>query len=106
MSIRPIDLNGMIQNTQEVSQNRATEQNRPMVQQDFVAIETQNEVQIASEQVHDFENATDSEMDAANGNGGTGYGRQDQQRRKKKKKALSDGRVRLKNIPKSFDIKI
>ncbi len=106
MSIRPIDLNGMIQNTQEVSQNRANEESRPMVQQDFVAIETANEVQLAAEQVHDFDNATDSEMDAANGNGG-GYQRGGQgERKKKKKKTVSDGVVRLKTRRETFDIKV
>lgn len=106
MSIRPIDLNGMIQNTQEVSQNRSNEEHRPMVQQDFVAIETANEVQIAAEQVHEFDNATDNGMDAANGNGGTGYSRKEQERKKKKKKTVSDGRVRVKNMPQSFDVTV
>ncbi len=105
MSIRPIDFNGMIQNTQEVSKDRSTEQNRPMVQQDFVAIETANEVELAAEQVHEFENATDSEMDASNGSG-EGYQRQSGEKKKKKKKKVSDGVVRLKNSVKSFDMKI
>ncbi len=107
MSIRPIDLNGMIQNTQEVSKDRSAEQNRPMVQQDFVAIETQNEVELAAEQVHEFENATDGEMDASNGNG-QGYERRNGAKgnKNKKKKKVSDGVVRLKNGVKSFDMKI
>lgn len=106
MSIRPIDLNGMIQNTQEVSQNRATEEQRPMVQQEFTAIETDIEVRLSAEQVNEFENATDSEMDASQGNGSGYQARRKASSNKKKKKKVSDGSVKLKNQRDSFDMKI
>ncbi len=105
MSIRPIDLNGMIQNTQEVAQNRATQEGRPMVQQEFTAIETENEVRLSAEQVNEYDNAAESDMDASHGNG-TGYQRQKGSGKKKKKKVVSDGAVRLKNQREAFDVKV
>lgn len=107
MSIRPIDFNGMMQNTQEVSNTRSTEEHRPVVQQEVVAETIQQEVEVSVTQVHEQgDAAAESELDA-DGSGGNEYreGRV-RKRPKKKKETVSDGRVSVKNGHQSFDISV
>ena len=48
MDIRPIDFNGMIQNTVEVSNTRVAEEQRPAVQQEFMSMATQQEAEVTN----------------------------------------------------------
>lgn len=106
MAIRPVEFQGMIQNTQEISQNRNTEQQRPMIQQDQVANQNQQQVQLARSQVSESEQSEKNNM-ADNGGDGTGYeGNRGNKREKKEKKKVSEGMVRIKNAPKSFDASV
>ena len=107
MSIRPVDFNGMIQNTQEVGNNRANEEHRPVVQQEVVAETIQQEVEVSVTQVHEQgDAAAESELDA-DGSGGNEY-RQGRARKrpKPKKEKISDGKVSVKNGHQSFDITV
>lgn len=107
MSIRPVDFNGMIQNTQEVGNNRANEEHRPVVQQEVVAETIQQEVEVSVTQVHEQgDAAAESELDA-DGSGGNEYRKgRARKRPKPKKEKISDGKVSVKNGHQSFDITV
>lgn len=109
MSIRPIDFNGMLQNTQEVGQVKTHEDHAPVVQQNVVAEELEEKSEISSTQVHEQEDATaEGELDADREGDGRGY--RVRARRKKKQKdkkdKVPDGSVRVKSSHQSFDMKI
>ena len=49
MSIRPVDFNGMIQNTQGVTNQKVAEDHKPIVNQENLAVHLQHE---AEEKAH------------------------------------------------------
>ncbi len=108
MSIRPIDFNGMIQNSSEAGTIRQHEEARPMVEQQSMAVSMEQEVQERMNQVEEA-NRTESgedKMDAKDGGNGE-Y--QDNRRNRKKKdqgKSAQQDRVIIKGQPKGFDITI
>lgn len=104
MSIRPIDLNGMIQNTNEVSQMKVREDAKPELQQQDLNVEMERQSMENASKVKEQENVAKDSLDAENGDG-RGYGG-NQQKKKKKKQASSDGFVKKMNGHESFDIKI
>ena len=108
MDVRPIDLNGMIQNTVEVSNTRAVEEQRPMAQQEFVTMETNREAEVTTTVVH--ENANAAEEEAAS-EGGDGHGYEGNRGRrpgsaKKSKEKMGDGSVRIKSTHPSFNMTV
>ena len=108
MSIRPIDFNGMIQNTSEVGANRAAEEHKPVVQQEFANQAVREGVEMNLHSVKEKQEAADHPFDFEGGGQGDMY-HADRQKKKKKdgsKGAMSDGSVRLKNDHGSFDMKI
>lgn len=108
MSIRPIDFNGMIQNTTEVSANRASEEHKPMIQQEFANSAVKEGVDMNLHTVREKEEAANHPFDFEGGGNGETY-LADRQKKKKKhgdKGPASDGTVRLKNDHGSFDMKI
>ena len=106
MSIRPVDFNGMIQNTQEVGNNRASEEHRPVVHQENIAQQTQDEVQQLTHQVTDMqETAEDAALDPDEERKRKAWLRRRGKKSKKaKKKSSGDGTVRRKDIAAPFDI--
>ena len=107
MSINPITFNGMIQNTGEVSHNRATEESRPMVNQDNAAIVVEQHAEQVTHQVSqtyasDEEGALDAD---GSGQGFAGNGRR-KRKKKEEDKFASDGKVILKGSGSSFNITI
>lgn len=108
MSIRPVDFRGMIQNTQEISNVKANEDNKPLVQQQSIQVTVTKEAQQQSSTVRDMDETRQNEYDYEEGDGGgqSGYGRDSQKKRKKKQdKKIEDGTVIKKERP-SFDMKI
>lgn len=109
MSIRPVDFNGMIQNTQEVSNTKAQEDNKLLVHQHNIQTMVVKEEQQMSSTVQDMEQAQHHEYDYSDGEG-DGKGYQGNQGRKKKNVGKNanegDGSVVIKNSRPSFDIKI
>ncbi|MCR4998856.1 MAG: hypothetical protein K6A05_03345 [Lachnospiraceae bacterium] len=108
MSIRPIDFNGMIQNTAEVSANRAAEEHKPIVQQEFANQAVRQDAELSKHSVHQKEKAEEHPFDFEGGGNGENY-YADRQKKKKKESnhgPQSDGSVRLKNDHGSFDMKI
>ena len=67
MSIRPVDFNGMIQNTHEVSQAKANEDNKANLQQQNVQVAVMHEEQNASSMVQQMEKSQQHEYNYEDG---------------------------------------
>lgn len=108
MSIRPIDFNGMIQNTTEVSATKASEEHRPIVQQDYANAAVKEGVELNLHSVKEKEEAAEHPFDFEGGGRGDSYQANRNKKKKKDQKdgPVSDGSVRLKNDHGSFDMKI
>lgn len=105
MSIRPVDFNGMIQNTHEVSQAKANEDNKANLQQQNVQVAVMHEEQNASSMVQQMEESQQHEYNYEDGDG-RGYDAKGRKKARKKKSLDGDGVVRIKTGQPSFDIKI
>lgn len=106
MSIRPVDFRGMIQNSQEISNVKANEDNKPLVHQQNIQTTVAKEAQQQSSTVRDMEETRQQEYDYEEGDGRqSGYGRNSKEKKKKQKKKMGDGAVIKKERP-SFDMKI
>ncbi len=105
MSLRPIDFNGMMQNTQELSITRANEEHRPIVQQEVAAQIAQQEVEVSISQVHEQGDTAESDLNPDEGSG-NGYQGNRSRKRKKKAEKVPDGTVSIKSGHQSFDMKI
>ena len=109
MSIRPIDFNGMIQNSQEVGSLRQHEEARPMAEQQTIAVQTEHTVEEQLNSVNEFANAESGEdkMDAKDSSGNE-YQNQNRGKGKRKKRPgeKPQDRVIMKGQPERFDITI
>lgn len=109
MSIRPVDFNGMIQNTHEVAHTKVNEDNKAALQQHNVQTAVVKEERQASSTVQDMEESRQHEYNYGEG-GGNGAFSGGKKRKKKSwkddKDKKSDGTVVLKNSHPSFDMKI
>ncbi|MBQ9631865.1 MAG: hypothetical protein IJV04_02975 [Lachnospiraceae bacterium] len=106
MSIRPIDLNGMIQNTQSLSNTHAAEEHRPLVQQEFAQETVNAEVEVAATQVQEQEDSSESALNPDREGAGSEYRGKKRSKNPKKKEKVPDGSVSVKKKHASFDIKI
>ena len=108
MSVRPIDFNGMIQNTQEVSASRSQDEHKPVVQQQMGALTLETQAEESTHQVHEQGDAdAESALDPDNGGGASYSGRRKAKKKTEKKKArVSDGKVSVKSAHKAFDVTI
>ncbi len=105
MSIRPVDFNGMIQNTHEVSTAKTQEDQKPVVQQQNIQSEFVKEEMHAQQQVGETEESRQEAFRYGDKKGdGSGYEKKEQ--KKKKKKESDDGKVFVKGKYHSFDVKI
>ncbi|MCR4868274.1 MAG: hypothetical protein K5889_02205 [Lachnospiraceae bacterium] len=107
MSIRPVDFNGMIQNTQGVTDQKVAEDHKPIVNQENLSVHLQQEAQEKAHQVSaKQETAKDSKLDP----NGKGNSFQDSKKKHHNKKEQADqegdGKVLRKGDIPSFDIKI
>ena len=111
MSISPINFNGMIQNTNEISHTKANEDQKPVTQQDFLTGAVEKKVEQQSHQVNDPTNTKRSEDRYDREGSGKGYeGNQNRKPPKDKDKKVGikkdgDGTVSEKSHP-SFDMRI
>lgn len=103
MSIRPVEVNGMIQRTQDVSTLKQNEDNKPMLQQQNI------QTQFSKETIHHLKqvnHADDTENQQkrydAKEKGSNEYVNQ----QKKKKEKKKDGKVIVKSQVGGFDVKI
>lgn len=107
MSIRPVEFNGMIQNTHEVSHTKVNEDNKANLQQQNIQMTVMKEEEKTATQVRDMEEAQQHEYNYGEGGKGDGYsGTKKRKKSNDKKQNKPDGAVLLKNARKSFDMKI
>ena len=98
MSIRPVDFNGMIQNTQGVTNQKVAEDHKPIVNQENLAVHLQHEAEEKAHQVSKKqETAKDSKLDP-NGKGSSFQEDQKKHREKKEQTERSSLEGRLINI--------
>ena len=107
MSIRPIDFNGMVQNTTELSTTKSQEDQKPVVQQDFVATEIKHESEVSTTTIREQDNVAENDSDAEGGDG-TGYqgNRNRNQKKHEKKEKMGDGSVKVKSKHPSFNMTV
>lgn len=104
MSIRPVDFNGMIQRTQDVSTLKQNEDNKPVLQQQNIQAQFSKETIRHMQQVTHAEDAENHQKRYdAKEKGSNEYKNHKNQKKKEKKK---DGKVIEKAISNGFDIKI
>ena len=95
MSIRPVDFNGMIQRTQDVSTLKQNEDNRPVVEQQTIFSQEMKKVE---QNLHQVVHAREKEN--------AGYRYDEEERKKKDKKQQKADNVYLKGQTSGFDIKV
>jgi hypothetical protein len=107
MSIRPVEFNGMIQNTHGVTSEKTHEDNKSFLQQQNAQTEAAKEQQAAMTTVKHMEETQKQEYRYRDkkGNGG-GYEGNRNKKKKKSEKESKDGQVIAKTDRVSFDIKI
>lgn len=104
MSIRPVDFNGMIQRTQDVSTLKQNEDNKPLLQQQNIQTQFGKETVRHMQQVTHADDAENQQKRYdAKEKGSNEYVNQQQKKKKEKKK---DGKVIEKSGFGGFDIKI
>ena len=105
MTIRPVDLNGMIQRTQDIGNIKQQQDVKPLVDQQNIQIEVKKEEFRQSEQVQkkDDTGKEESRYDAKE----EGKGQYQQHKGKKRKhQSEEEGKVVIKGRPQGFDVKI
>lgn len=107
MTIRPVDLNGMIQRTQDVGNMKQQEDSRPVVQQHNIEIKQQkSEDQLAHQVTETAKGEKEEYRYDAKEKGNGSYEGKKQKKKEHKKEQKQDGAVLAKNQSRSFDIKI
>ena len=107
MSISPINFNGMIQNTNEVSHAKANEDQKPMLQQDHLTHTVEKQQEQQAKQVNDLYKADREEERYDREGSGKGYEGNKKRKLLKKKddEKRPDGSVSEKHTT-SFDMRI
>lgn len=111
MTIRPVVLNGMIQQTQDVGNMKHQEDHKPVVQQQNISIQHEKrEDQLAHQVQYTEEKENQGYRYDAKEKGNNQYEGDDGKKRKRQKESEKeknkDGKVILKGHGSSFDIKI
>ena len=99
MSIRPIDFNGMVQNTSELSVTHGQEEQKPVVQQEFVTVEIKQQAETSTTTVTKQDNVAEND---------SGYqgNRNRKGEKKSPKEKMPDGSVRVKSDHPSFNMTV
>ncbi len=107
MSVRPVDFNGMMQNQQNVSNVKHSEDQKPMLQQNqALQTITKQEQAMAKQVIHkDDLDREEYKFDAREEGKNKYFGNQKKRKAKEKEKA-TDGQVRVKGVARGFDISV
>lgn len=106
MSIRPVDFNGMIQQTHDVSTMKQNEDNRPLVQQHNIQLQEQQQEERVQNQIQRSDPKREEEYRYDQKKHGDNRYGGNKQKKRKKEDAAGDGKVILKGNSSKFDIKI
>lgn len=105
MSIRPVDFNGMMQRTQDVSTIKQNQDNRPVVEQQTIQAEqVKQEQQLSQKVIKAKEKENDAYRYDAKEKGNGSYEQSGDKKQKKKQK--NEDKVMIKGQTHGFDIKI
>ena len=107
MSIRPVDLSGMIQRTQDVGNIKQTEDNKPVVQQYNIEARQLKQEERLSHKVQKSERKENEgfRYDAKE-KGSNSYSREEQKKKRQAKEPENGGKVVPKGGTGGFDVKI
>ncbi len=107
MSIRPVDLSGMIQRTQDVGNIKQTEDNKPLVQQYNIEARQLKQEERLSHKVQESEQKENEgyRYDARE-KGNNSYSGNGQGKKRQKKSDPNGGKVIPKRKMAGFDVKI
>ncbi|MBE5890572.1 MAG: hypothetical protein E7282_06335 [Lachnospiraceae bacterium] len=107
MSIRPVEFNGMLQRTEDVSQMKHQEDAKPIVDQQNIQQTVDQRADAMRHQVVDANQSDGAQNNADARDEGKGtYFDNRKKREKEKEEKNSDGRVIRKVAETTFDIKI
>ena len=110
MSVRPVDFNGMLQHTHEVTTQKTAEDNKGAQIQQNITIQQEKSEQSQAHSVQTKDNAGGESYSLNGDGGGNGRGLKKKKIEEKdkgdKKKFAEDGVVLVKNKPGSFNITI
>lgn len=107
MSVRPVDMNGMIQRTQDVGNLKQQEDSKPQIQQHTIEIRQQKqEEQLARQVQHSQEKENKGFRYDAKEKGSNSYEGSGKKKKNQKKELPEDGKVTVKSRNGSFDMKI
>ena len=104
MSIRPVDLNGMVQRSQDVGTLKQQEDAKPMVDQQNIQTHVGKQGEQKLKQVVHADDANEQEYryDAKE----KGNSQYEQQKNKKRDRKKEDGKIKTKGMSGGFDIRI
>lgn len=108
MSVRPVDFNGMIQRTQDVTTIKQNEDNRPVVEQHNIQIQQKQQAEELPHKVvrKDQKENEEFRYDAREKGGGSYSGGGSRKKKQKKEETEEDGKVILKGPSRRFDMKV
>ncbi|MDY6352581.1 MAG: hypothetical protein SPL57_06030 [Lachnospiraceae bacterium] len=107
MSIRPVDFNGMIQSTQGVSTQKASDDSRPAINQQNMSVVVTKETEQSQRTVtKKSESSKESALNPDGSNGGEAMSDRRGKKRRNDTDEEPDGRVIKKDETVSFDIKV
>lgn len=107
MSIRPVDMNGMIQTTQDISNMKQSQDNKPLVQQYNIEVGQQKQEDNLSHKVQEPEQKENEgyRYDAKE-KGNNSYNGNGKKKKKQNQESEDNGKVVLRGTKSSFDVKI
>lgn len=108
MAIRPVEVQGVVQRSNDIGQIKQNQDQKPLVEQNNIQTQLHHEVERNARQVTKYENADKKEnrYDAKEKGNGTYSGNKKKQKTKQQDEEESDT-VLLKSIHRgSFDVKI
>lgn len=108
MAIRPVEVQGVVQRSQDIGQIKQNQDQKPLVDQSNIQVQMHRETERNLRQVSKFENSDKKEnrYDAKEKGNGAYFGRKGQKRQKREAEEEEEGSVMLKSIHQgSFDMK-
>ena len=107
MSIRPVDLNGMIQRTQDIGNIKQAEDNKPLVEQYNIEVRQQKQEDGLAHKVQQpEEKENDDYRYDAKEKGNNSYSGNEKKKKKREQEYDHEGKVLVKGKKSSFDVKI
>ena len=108
MAIRPVEVQGVVQRSQDIGQIKQNQDQKPLVDQSNIQVQMNRETERNMRQVPKFDNSDKKEnrYDAKEKGNGAYFGQKGKKRQRKDEEDDDEGSVVLKSIHRgSFDMK-